>query len=91
MLLAERLVSMGDVQLSLAEAGAGQRPLLMVHGFTGAKEDSSHWLDQLADLGWRAVAADLRGHGASSKPAEESAYSFEFMAADGLRLADVLG
>ena len=76
MLVTERQVKAGDVRLSIAEAGAGQRPLLMVHGFTGAKEDFTPWLDQLADLGWHAVAPDLRGHGASSKPAEESAYSF---------------
>jgi pimeloyl-ACP methyl ester carboxylesterase len=91
MLVTERHVIISDVQLSVAEAGAGQRPLLLVHGFTGAKEDFTPWLDQLADLGWHAVAPDLRGHGSSSKPADESAYSFELMAADVLRLADVLG
>src|SRR5215470_20436004 len=91
MLLTERLVDLGDVQLSVAEAGAGQRPLLLVHGFTGAKEDFTGWLDRLADLGWHAVAPDLRGHGASSKPAAESAYSFESMGDDLLRLADALG
>src|SRR5215475_5322998 len=91
MLLTERQLNLGDVQLSIAEAGAGQRPLLMVHGFTGAKEDFRPWLDQLADLGWHAVAPDLRGHGASSKPDEQSAYSFELLADDVLRLADLLG
>lgn len=39
----------------------------------------------------RAVAPDLRGHGSSSKPATESAYSFELMADDLLWLADALG
>ena len=91
MLFTERLVNLGDVELSIAEAGAGQRPLLMVHGFTGAKEDFTPWLDRLAGQGWHAVAPDLRGHGASSKPAEESAYSFELLADDVLRLADSLG
>jgi pimeloyl-ACP methyl ester carboxylesterase len=91
MLLTERLVSLGDVELSIAEAGAGQRRLLLVHGFTGAKEDFTPWLDRLAGLGWHAVAPDLRGHGASSKPAEEPAYSFELLAADVLGLADALG
>lgn len=91
MLLLERHVNVGDVQLAIAEAGVGQRPLLLVHGFTGAKEDFTPWLDQLADLGWHAVAPDLRGHGSSSKPAEEAAYSFELLADDVLRLADALG
>jgi pimeloyl-ACP methyl ester carboxylesterase len=89
--MAERVIGVGDVQLSIAEAGAGQRPLLLVHGFTGAKEDFTPWLDGLADSGWHAVAPDLRGHGASSKPAAESAYSFQLMADDMLGLADALG
>src|SRR5215472_3542245 len=91
MLLTERQVNLGDVQLAIAEAGAGQRPLLIVHGFTGAKEDFTPWLDRLADLGWHAVAPDLRGHGASSKPPAESSYSFDLLADDVLALADALG
>jgi 3-oxoadipate enol-lactonase len=91
MLLTERQVNIGDVELAVAEAGVGQRPLLLVHGFTGAKEDFTPWLEKLADLGWHAAAPDLRGHGASSKPAAESAYSFEILADDVLRLTDVLG
>jgi pimeloyl-ACP methyl ester carboxylesterase len=87
----ERHVDLGDVQLSIAEAGVGGRPLLLVHGFTGAKEDFTPWLDRLADAGWHAVAPDLRGHGASSKPAADAAYSFEILADDMLRLADALG
>lgn len=91
MALAERLVQVGDVQLSVAEAGTGQRPLLLVHGFTGAKEDFTPWLEPLAEADWHAVAPDLRGHGASSQPTAESDYSFQLMAADLLGLADALG
>jgi len=90
-MVAERNVDLGDIQVRIAEAGAGQRPLLLVHGFTGAKEDFTPWLDQLAAAGWHAVAPDLRGHGDSSKPPDESSYSFKLMADDGLRLADALG
>ena len=90
-MVTERDVDLGEVRLRIAESGAGQRPLLLVHGFTGAKEDFAPWLDQLAALGWHAVAPDLRGHGDSSKPPEEPAYSFKLMADDGLRLADALG
>ncbi len=89
--MTERDVELGEVRLRVAEAGPGQRPLMLVHGFTGAKEDFTPWLDQLADAGWHAVAPDLRGHGASSAPDEEAAYSFEIMAGDCLRLADALG
>lgn len=81
----------GAVSLAVAEAGEGGRPLLLVHGFTGAKEDFTEWLDPLADLGWHAVAPDQRGHGASSQPDDEAAYSFEAYATDLLALLDALG
>src|SRR3954467_4509164 len=83
-----------DVQLStglrmqIAESGGGGRPLLLVHGFTGAKEDFTEWLDPLADLGWHAGALDNRGHGASEKPDERASDSFDLLAADGPPLAD---
>ncbi len=76
------------LRVSVAEAGAGGRPFLLIHGFTGAKEDFTDWLEPLADLGWHAVAIDNRGHGASGKPADKSDYSFEILAADALALAD---
>lgn len=80
----------GPLDLAVAEAGSGGRPLVLVHGFTGAKEDFTEWLDPLADRGWHAVAPDLRGHGDSAKPTDESAYSFDHFAADLLGLLDVL-
>jgi pimeloyl-ACP methyl ester carboxylesterase len=87
----ERTVDLGTVELAIAESGVGGRPLLLLHGFTGAKEDFTEWLDPLADAGWHVVAPDHRGHGVSSKPEEESAYSFEILAADSLALLDALG
>ena len=81
----------GAAVLSLAEAGDGGRPLVLVHGFTGAKEDFTDWLDPLAELGWHAIAPDQRGHGASPKPADEAAYSVEGFAHDLLGLLDAMG
>ncbi len=81
----------GSIPLSIAEAGTGGRPLVLVHGFTGAKEDFTDWLDPLAELGWHAIAPDQRGHGESHKPTDERAYSFEIFAADLLGLLDAMG
>ncbi len=86
-----RLVSVGDVTLEIAEAGTNGAPLLLLHGFTGAKEDFADWLDPFAERGWHAVAPDHRGHGASGAPKEESAYSLASFAGDVLGLADELG
>ena len=86
-----RWVDAGALGLEVAEAGAGGRPLLVVHGFTGAKEDFADHLDALGAAGWHAVAPDLRGHGNSDHPAGEDAYDFGVFAADLLALADALG
>ncbi len=86
-----RKVQLGDVELAIAEAGTGGRPLVLLHGFTGAKEDFTDWLDALAALGWHAVAPDHRGHGDSSKPAAVEAYSISILAKDCTALVDALG
>ncbi len=86
-----RTVDVGGIELSMAEAGAGQHPILILHGFAGAKEDFTDWLDPLAGSGWHTVAPDHRGHGSSAKPGSEGAYSFEILADDALGLADALG
>src|SRR5690606_18998293 len=84
-------VVVGDVEVAYLEAGRGGRPLLVLHGFTGAKEDFADHLPALAEAGWHVVAPDLRGHGETSKPDDEAAYSFEALRADALGLVDHLG
>ena len=77
--------------MEVAEAGRGGRPILLLHGFTGAKEDFTEWLDPLAESGWHAVAPDHRGHGSSSKPEGAANYSLSILADDCAGLADALG
>ena len=89
--MGERSVDTGSIHLTVAEEGVGGRPLMLVHGFTGAKEDFSDFLVPLAERGWHVVAPDLRGHGASDKPADEGAYMLSIFAGDVLALADTLG
>ena len=84
-------IEVNGVRLALAEAGRGGRPLLLLHGFTGAKEEFSDGLDRLAARGWHAVAPDLRGHGSSDHPSGRAAYGLEIFLADALALADALG
>jgi pimeloyl-ACP methyl ester carboxylesterase len=45
----------------------------------------------LAAAGWHAVAPDHRGHGSSTKPDSDDAYSFSILADDSLALAGALG
>lgn len=86
-----RTVDGGGVPLAVVEAGQGGRPLLAVHGFTGAKEDFTPFFDRWAADGWHVAALDLRGHGESGKPDDPDDYSIVRMAADVLDVLDALG
>lgn len=80
-----------DGHLAVLEAGTGGRPLLLVHGFTGAKEDFADWIDPLAAEGWWVVAPDLRGHGDSHQPEGEDRYGIATFADELLALVAQLG
>ena len=85
-----RTVEAGGNSIAIAETGVGGRPLLLLHGLTGAKEDFvDHW-DALAERGWHVVAPDLRGHGASSHPGNTDDYTIARFEADVLALVDAL-
>jgi pimeloyl-ACP methyl ester carboxylesterase len=86
-----RTVDLGDVSLHVVDAGEGGRPVMLVHGFTANSDEVAGVIEPLAELGWHAVAPDLRGHGRSDRPTDAGAYSLELMAADVLALADWLG
>ncbi|HSV67080.1 MAG TPA: alpha/beta hydrolase [Mycobacteriales bacterium] len=62
-----REISANGVRLHVAEAGTGPLVLLL-HGFPEFWWTWRHQLAGLAEAGFRAVAADLRGYGASDKP-----------------------
>lgn len=85
------MVDCGEVRLSILEAGEGGIPLLLVHGFTGAKEDFRDEVDRLAEVGYWVVAPDHRGHGASSQPEDEDAYALSAYVDDMWALAGQLG
>jgi len=62
-----RFVSANGARFHVAEMGEGPMVLLM-HGFPQFWYAWRHQLAAIADAGWRAVAMDLRGYGASDKP-----------------------
>lgn len=62
-----RLVSANGARFHVAELGDGPMVLLM-HGFPQFWYAWRHQMTAIAEAGWRAVAMDLRGYGASDKP-----------------------
>jgi 3-oxoadipate enol-lactonase len=85
-----RVVSLPSLDISVLEAGGGGRPMLLVHGYTGAKEDFADHIDALAELGWWVVAPDLRGHGGTDHPEDPAEYSLERFSDDLVELVDEL-
>ncbi|MBN9076597.1 MAG: alpha/beta hydrolase [Rhizobiales bacterium 65-79] len=79
--------------LAFIDQGEGE-PVLLIHGF-----GSSHivnwvtpgWVKTLTEAGYRAIAFDNRGHGASSKSYEPEDYRAQKMAGDAAALLDHLG
>jgi 3-oxoadipate enol-lactonase len=76
------------VRLEWREAGSGD-PIVFVHGFPF---NSAMWGPQLAALpaGWRGIALDLRGFGASEE-GTESVYEMQLFARDVAGVLDQLG
>ncbi|HEU5302832.1 MAG TPA: alpha/beta fold hydrolase [Acidimicrobiia bacterium] len=81
-----RVVSSGGTGLVAEREGEGP-PFLMVHGFTGAKEDFADHAPCFARHS-TVITYDLRGHGESDHPSEVDSYSFDLLTADALAVAD---
>jgi pimeloyl-ACP methyl ester carboxylesterase len=82
----------GEVEITYLDEGAGE-PIVLVHGFASTKEVNwvnPGWVETLTRAGRRAIALDNRGHGASSKLYEPSAYHSATMAEDVRALLDHL-
>lgn len=83
-----RTVPANGIALHVAEAGTGPL-ILLLHGFPQFWWAWRHQLVALADAGFRAVAVDLRGYGASDKPPR--GYDTATLAADITALISALG
>ena len=80
----------GSIDLNVAVTGEG--PLVLcVHGWPELWYSWRHQMVRLAALGYTAAAMDVRGYGASSKPAEIAAYSMTALTGDVAAVIDQLG
>ncbi|MDO9415396.1 alpha/beta fold hydrolase [Pararhizobium sp.] len=69
-------------------------PIILIHGFASSASVNwvfPSWLKTLGDAGYRVIAIDNRGHGASAKPHDPSLYHAQAMADDAAALLDHLG
>jgi 2-succinyl-6-hydroxy-2,4-cyclohexadiene-1-carboxylate synthase len=77
------------IEIAYEDRGEGARPLLLVHGFTGFRQDFATQLGALAAHG-RVLAPDLRGHGESAKTGDAAGYTLAQLTDDLLAFLDAL-
>lgn len=88
--ISNRRVATNGIELNIAEQGDG--PLvLMCHGFPESWYSWRHQFQALADAGYHAVAADMRGYGDSDKPHAVDAYNQVEVINDIIGLIPALG
>jgi pimeloyl-ACP methyl ester carboxylesterase len=88
--MGERQLRVGGIELHVVEEGAG--PLVVLcHGFPELAFSWRHQIPALAREGYRVLAADMRGFGESSAPAEVEAYDVVSLCGDMTGLLDALG
>jgi pimeloyl-ACP methyl ester carboxylesterase len=65
---------------SYDEYGAGQRPIVLIHGLLMNRRMFDRLGPAMAERGNRVITIDLLGHGRSDRPADMSQYSMTFFA-----------
>lgn len=85
-----RMVETNGIKLRVAEMGTG--PLvILVHGWPESWYSWRHQIPAIANAGYHVIAPDMRGYGASDKPANVEDYDVKHLANDITGLIDALG
>lgn len=79
-------LTVGGRPLAALDSGGDGPAVLMLPGYTGAKEDFVPLLDPLSGNGFRAIAVDLPGQFESPGPDDEDGYAVDALAAVVLEL-----
>ena len=85
-----RFIESNGIRLRIAEEGRGPLVLLL-HGWPESWYSWRHQLPALAAAGYHVVAPDMRGFGASDKPAAVAEYDIQHVTADVVGIIDALG
>lgn len=87
-----RRINAGEVTLSVHEAGPETGlPVLLLHGWPELAVSWAAQIEALANAGYRVIAPDNRGFGASDAPEAVEAYGIDNLVGDISGLLDALG
>jgi pimeloyl-ACP methyl ester carboxylesterase len=78
-------------RISYDDRGAGDRPIILVHGLLMSRRMFDRLAKEMASRGNRVITVDLLGHGRSDRPADMTQYSMTFFARQVEALMDHLG
>ncbi len=85
-------IDVGEVTLSVHLAGPDDGvPVLLMHGWPELALSWAQQIEDLAKAGYRVIAADNRGFGASDAPHPVEAYGVDHLVGDFTGLLDALG
>ena len=84
-----KTLRVGSVNLHVIDEGSGPAVVLL-HGFPDSSRLWRHQIPALVEAGFRVIAPDLRGFGASDKPQKPEAYALPVLCADLAGLLDAL-
>jgi len=88
--VSERMIAANGIELHLLEEGEG--PLVVLcHGFPELAFSWRHQIPALAAAGYRVLAPDMRGFGASTVPAAVEEYDLPSLCGDLCGLLDAVG
>ena len=82
-------VDTNNIRMAIYEQGAGP-PIVLLHGFPEIAFSWRHQLPAIAAAGYRAIAPDQRGYGATDKPGGVGDYTIQHLIADVTGLLDAL-
>ena len=85
-----RVTTPDGVELSVTDAGDGP-VVLLVHGFPELAHSWRRQVAALADAGYRVLAPDMRGYGASDRPEVVTDYDIDHLTGDLVALLDDVG
>jgi pimeloyl-ACP methyl ester carboxylesterase len=83
-------IAVNGVTLHVVDEGAGDAVLLL-HGFPDSSLLWRHQIPTLVEAGFRVIAPDLRGFGASDRPEGVEQYGLQMIVADALGILDACG
>jgi soluble epoxide hydrolase / lipid-phosphate phosphatase len=84
-----RRIATNGIELAVHEQGEGP-VVILLHGFPELAYSWRNQIGPIADAGFRVIAPDQRGYGASDAPRDSQTYSVKNLVADAVGLLDAL-